>query len=184
MEGIVNSQVVNHLERNRLLPDSQYGFRRGRGTADVLTALQNEWVQAVPNGGSAQVIAVDIAGVFDRVSHTGLLYKAERAGIRGTLLTWLQDYLHSRQLKVVVSGQASSAQPITAGVPQGSILGPTSFLIYVSDIDQCLTPERASPPLLIPPRYTACCNQELLLPTMPPYKMPYTAFKSGVSGGG
>ena len=110
MEGIVNSQVVNHLERNRLLPDSQYGFRRGRGTADVLTALQNEWVQVVANGGSAQVIAVDIAGAFDRVSHTGLLYKAERADIRGTLLTWLQDYLHSGQLKVVVSSQASSAQ--------------------------------------------------------------------------
>lgn len=139
MEGIVNRQLVNFLETHRVLPDSQYGFRRGRGTADVLTALQNEWVQVVGQGGCAQVLAVDIAGAFDRVSHTGILHKAQQAGVEGALLRWLTDYLQNRSLKVVVGGQTSQPYAISAGVPQGSLLGPTMFLLYVSDIDSCLT---------------------------------------------
>lgn len=140
MEGIINRQLMTFFERNNVIPDSQYGFRSGRGTADVLTALQSEWVQAVASGGCAQVIAVDIAGAFDRVSHIGILHKAKAAGIDGSLLTWLADYLHHRRLKVVVGGQSSQARRIFAGVPQGSILGPTLFLLYVGDIDRCLTP--------------------------------------------
>ena len=136
---IVNKQLVNHLERHKLIPDSQFGFRRGRGTADILTALQNEWVQTVGQGGCAHVVAVDIAGAFDRVSHCGVLHKARQAGINGCLLKWLESYLSDRCIKVVVDGQASATQPITAGVPQGSILGPTLFLLYVSDIDTCLS---------------------------------------------
>lgn len=74
METIVNLQLVNFLERNKVLPSSQFGFRRRRGTADLLTALQHEWVQTVAGGGCVPVVAVDIAGAFDRVSHVGLLH--------------------------------------------------------------------------------------------------------------
>eukprot|EP00117_Sycon_ciliatum_P010660 scpid33236/ scgid4028/ RNA-directed DNA polymerase from mobile element jockey; Reverse transcriptase len=140
MEGIVNTQLVNYLEKHEVLPNSQFGFRRGRGTADILTALQHEWVHTISTGGCVQVLAVDIAGAFDRVSHTGVLYKAKQAGVDGRLLVWLQDYLTNRNIRVVVGGQTSDAQPIQAGVPQGSILGPSLFLLYTCDIEQCLTP--------------------------------------------
>eukprot|EP00117_Sycon_ciliatum_P040211 scpid53825/ scgid29586/ Probable RNA-directed DNA polymerase from transposon X-element; Reverse transcriptase len=101
MECIINQQVTNFLERNDLLPDSQFGFRRGRGTADLLTALQSECVRVEAEGGCVQVVAIDIAGAFYHVFHVGLLNKAERVGIGGPLLSWLRDYLSNSCLKVV-----------------------------------------------------------------------------------
>lgn len=133
MEAIVNRQIMNHLESHQLLTPHQFGFRRGLGTADALQALHNAWVRTVGNGGAARILAVDIAGAFDRVSHVGLLHKAQHLGINGTLHSWLSSYLDGRSLRCVVGGQTSSQYPISAGVPQGSILGPTLFLIYVND---------------------------------------------------
>ena len=140
MEGIINSQLVNYLETHQVLPASQFGFRRGHGCADLLTALQHEWSHAMGEGGHTQVIAVDIAGAFDRVSHAGVLHKAQQAGVGGSLLNCLKAYLTDRYMQVVIDGHRSAPHPIQAGVPQGSILDPTLFILYVSDIDQCLSP--------------------------------------------
>ena len=133
METIVNRQLMNHLERQQLLTPHQFGFRRGIGTADALQALHNAWVGIVGQGGAARILAVDIAGAFDRVSHVGILYKVRKLGITGTLHSWLSSYLDGRSLQCLVGGQISSLYQISAGVPQGSILGPTLFLIYVND---------------------------------------------------
>ena len=141
MESIVNNQLVNYLEKHNCLPSSQFGFRRRRGAADLLTILQHEWTRTVAQGGHAQVVAVDIAGAFDRVSHVGVIAKDQEAGIGGKLLHWLLDYLTDRKANVVVGGYSSDPHTIGAGVPQGSILGPTLFLLYVRDIDQCLCPD-------------------------------------------
>ena len=140
MEDIVNHQLVNYLEKYQLLSNRQFGFRRGLGTADLLTALQHQWVCTVGEGGCVQVLAVDIAGAFDKVSHPGLLWKLQRAGVQGKALRWLHDYLNQRRLKVVVGGKCSQPHFIKAGVPQGSILGPTLFLMYVNDAETCLSP--------------------------------------------
>ena len=138
MESVVNHQLVAYLERYHLLPDSQYGFRQGHGTADVLTALQNEWTRTVASGGCVPIVAVDIAGAFDRVSHCGLIHKVQQAGVRGSLLAWLQNYLIARHLQVIIGCRISDQYPISAGVPQGSVLGPTLFTLYDADIDSCL----------------------------------------------
>ena len=140
METVVNKQLMAYLTRHHVLSDSQYGFRQGRGTADVLTALQSEWVQTIATDGCAPVVAVDIAGEFDRVSHPGIIHEAQQTGVKEPLLTWLQSYLADRYLQVAVGGSISSKAPTSAGVPQGSVLGPTLFLLYVADIDQCLAP--------------------------------------------
>ena len=81
MESIVNNQLVNYLEKHNCLPSSQFGFRRRCGAADLLTILQHEWTRTVAQRGHAQVVAVDIAGAFDRVSHVGVIAKAQEAGI-------------------------------------------------------------------------------------------------------
>jgi len=140
MESIINRQVTNHLEKNHLLTDHQFGFRKNLGTADVLCSLHHAWSGIVGRGGAARVLAVDIAGAFDKVSHYGVLRKAGRCGISGPLLNWLGSYLANRSLCCVTGGRRSQPYPVGAGVPQGSILGPTLFLIYVNDAPDCLTP--------------------------------------------
>ena len=127
MVTIINKQLMNNLDRHELLTTRQYGFRKGLGTADLLTALHHEWATTISRGGLVRVLAIDIAGAFDRVSHADLLHEVESMGIAGQLLTWLTDYLSGRRLQVVVGGQHSATFPIRAGVPQGSILGPTLF---------------------------------------------------------
>ena len=135
MESLINRSLNNFLERQKVLSQHQFGFRRGLGTSDLLTKLHSEWSKAACLGGSVYVLAVDIAGAFDRVSHAGVLHQAACCGVTGDLLTWLKSYLRDRQLKAVVSGQESPLYPVQAGVPQGSILGPTLFLLYVNSCE-------------------------------------------------
>ena len=138
IESIINSQIMNHLERYGLLSPNQFGFRRRIGAADLLTSLHHEWVNAVGSGETAHILAIDIAGVFDRVSHLGLLSKARSYGIRGCLLNWPSDNLHKRTLQAVVGCQTSDLHPIRSGVPHGSILGPTLFILYINDAEDNL----------------------------------------------
>ena len=138
MEAIINRSLMGFLERRHILTTNQYGFRSGLGTQDLLTLLHHRWSTVATGGGAVRVVAVDIAGAFDRVSHLGVIHKAQQYGVSGMLLAWLRDYLLDRRLSVVVGGQSSSPHRITAGVPQGSLLGPTLFLLYMNDADDHL----------------------------------------------
>ena len=89
-------------------------------------------------GVATRIVAVDIAGAFDKVSHPRVLYKAQHYGVYGMLLDWLRDYLLDRSITVVVSGPISLPHGITARVPQGSVLGPTLFLLYIYDAEDHL----------------------------------------------
>ena len=140
METIVNHSVTNFLERNSILSPCQLGFRGGLSTADLLTKLHQEWSKSLESGGAAHVLAIDIAGAFDKVSHPGVLHKAKCYGIRGPLFTCPRSYLENKQIKAVIGGQSPTLYNIRAGVKQGSIHGPTIFLLYVNDCQDILSP--------------------------------------------
>ena len=134
--------MTNFLEKHSVLSNRQFGFRSGLGTSDLLVSLHHQWSRPANQGGLVRVLAVDIAGVFDKVSHRGVLHKASRYGVRGRLYGWLESYLKDRRLRAAVNGHLSTAYPVGSGVPQGSILGPTLFLLYVNDAEDTL-PRRA-----------------------------------------
>ena len=138
MEAAVQKQLQNYLLRNHLFSSRQFGFRPDHSTADLLTILSQTWNTYLDKNGEVCVIALDIKGAFDKVWHNGLCAKLKSKGITGKLLTWLQSYLHGRSIKVVLSGQSSNSSSINASVPQGSILGPLLFSIFIDDlVDVC-----------------------------------------------
>ena len=133
-EKFVNNRIVDHLEKCGLFSDFQYGFRSSRSTADLLKVVSDRIARAFNRSGATRAAALDISKAFDRVWHAGLLHRLKSYGISGQIFGFISSFLSNRRLQVVLHGKSSQEYPVNAAVPEGSILGPTIFLLYINDL--------------------------------------------------
>ena len=131
--------LFNYLRDNKIVSIHQSGFIPGDSTVNQLVSIHHDLCKALENYNDIQLIFFDISKAFDKVWHKGLLHKLKCIGIKGPLYQLFHDYLDNRKQHVVLNGKCSSWQTIYAGVPQGSVLGPLMFLIYINDIGNTLS---------------------------------------------
>ena len=139
LERILRLYFIQYLEANDAFPNSQHGFRPNRSTVTQLLEQYEEILDALSAQSNIDIIMLDYSKAFDKINHSILLHKLKKLGISGHIGKWIGHFLLNRTQRVSLNGHLSSPSKVISGVPQGTILGPVLFLIYIADIGDNLT---------------------------------------------
>ena len=133
-EKLISQWLYKFVDSIKVLPNTQFGFRKGFGTTDALLLLTHDLQSSLDKRAESRIVSLDFSSAFDLVNHQGLLYKLKSMGVGEPVFNIFKDFLTNRQQRVSVEGNFSKFKPVVSGIPQGSVLGPLLFILYTVDM--------------------------------------------------